>query len=521
MKKLTIRHVIMLFLLVTLSLLHFAPAGAQAVNLLSNPGFESPYVSAGGEPVRQVAQGWTPWHLPRTADMPTYQNTQPEYAPAAPDTSRIRSGSNAQLYFSFFATHQGGVFQRVTGITAGAELRFSVYAYIWSTTFDDRAKSEEDGDVIVQVGIDPTGGTDPTSGAIVWSTAIEQYDAYREYAVIARATGTAVTVFVRSIVGFPVQHSYIYLDDAVLAPTTQTPPAATNTPVPTNTVQPTVLPTNTFVPTNTSAPTTVVVVPTNTVPPSVTPEPSATPSDPTPTIQVALPTATEIAAVSPTQPAVGGPVTPITQTFPGTIIHTVRRGDNVASLAVLYNSTIEAILQANGLDSNALIYVGQGLVIPVRLPPPATSTPSPTPIVIIVTATPGGVPATGGADLDGSAVYIVQAGDTLSRIAARFNTTVAALAQLNGIVNPNRIQVGQRLVVTATGGPVAVPTSPAPVVVTPTSVPAPVVRTYVVFPGDNLFRISLRFNVSMQRLIQANGIINPNQIYAGQVLIIP
>lgn len=45
--------------------------------------------------------------------------------------------------------------------------------------------------------------------------------------------------------------------------------------------------------------------------------------------------------------------------------------------------------------------------------------------------------------------------------------------------------------------------------------------TYTVQPGDNMFRISLRFGISVQALAAANNISNPNIIYVGQVLIIP
>jgi hypothetical protein len=45
--------------------------------------------------------------------------------------------------------------------------------------------------------------------------------------------------------------------------------------------------------------------------------------------------------------------------------------------------------------------------------------------------------------------------------------------------------------------------------------------TYLVQPGDNLFRISLRFGRTMTQIANANGIVNYNLIYAGQVLIIP
>jgi uncharacterized protein YraI len=51
--------------------------------------------------------------------------------------------------------------------------------------------------------------------------------------------------------------------------------------------------------------------------------------------------------------------------------------------------------------------------------------------------------------------------------------------------------------------------------------PPPATRTHVVQPGENLFRIGLRYGVSMYDIAQANGITNLALIYAGQVLIIP
>ena len=45
--------------------------------------------------------------------------------------------------------------------------------------------------------------------------------------------------------------------------------------------------------------------------------------------------------------------------------------------------------------------------------------------------------------------------------------------------------------------------------------------TYVVLPGDNLFRIALRFNTTVQAIATANNIANPNLIFVGEVLTIP
>jgi LysM repeat protein len=45
--------------------------------------------------------------------------------------------------------------------------------------------------------------------------------------------------------------------------------------------------------------------------------------------------------------------------------------------------------------------------------------------------------------------------------------------------------------------------------------------SYVVLPGDNAFRIALAFGVTVEQLVQANGLANANVIFVGQTLVIP
>jgi len=116
--------------------------------------------------------------------------------------------------------------------------------------------------------------------------------------------------------------------------------------------------------------------------------------------------------------------------------------------------------------------------------------------------------------------YTVVRGDTLSAIAARFNTTVAALAQLNNILNPNLIYAGQ--VVRVPGTALPVPTQPAPAPTQPPTLPEPIrPATHVVQPGENLYRIALRYGLTVDQVARYNGIYNTNLIFAGQVLRLP
>ncbi len=461
-------------------------APALQANLLQNPGFEDPFVPFQGDTTRMVANGWSAWNVPQRTGDEGFRNLKPEYQPAsASNPARVLEGSNAQEYFSFFATHTGGLFQQVT-VPAGSSLEFSAFVYVWSSSGDDPNRSTDPGRVQVQVGIDPNGGTDGESDRIIWSLPLEFYDQYQQIRVSAQNVGSRVTVFVRTSFDLPQKNNNIYVDQAALVVTAA---PATSTP---------------------------------TVPPA----PSATPTVASPL--PGLPTPTQEVQGTEQPPSLATPTPALTDPdFPYFVRYTVVAGDTVSDLAIRYGSSIAAIIGANGLNANGLIFVGQELIIPVSQPVPPTPfpTPLPTQIGIIPTNTPAG-PAPTPAPAPTVApppseftTYIVQPGDALSRIATRFNTTVATLVQLNGIVNPNLILVGQALKVPSAGPG----TSPQPQPPAPPAPPAPPPqpRTHVVQRGENLFRISLRYGVTVDALARANNIANVNWVYVGQVLAIP
>lgn len=110
--------------------------------------------------------------------------------------------------------------------------------------------------------------------------------------------------------------------------------------------------------------------------------------------------------------------------------------------------------------------------------------------------------------------YTVKGGDTLSRIARQFNTTVNKLATLNDIHNVNRIYVGQRLLVRQPAEQQQQQTTPKRTETNTTTNS----NTYTVKSGDTLSGIAGKFNTTYTQLAQLNHISNPNVIHVGQVL---
>ncbi|CAN5607740.1 hypothetical protein BH23CHL7_BH23CHL7_12610 [soil metagenome] len=127
--------------------------------------------------------------------------------------------------------------------------------------------------------------------------------------------------------------------------------------------------------------------------------------------------------------------------------------------------------------------------------PSAASTPSPSPAPTpAITPSPTEV---------GEQSYTVQSGDTLAAIADRFGVTMQAIVALNNLENPDRILIGQVLIIPAPGATPGLG------------------DCYVVEPGDTLEEIAYELRLSTDELARANDIENPDDIRAGQCLIIP
>ena len=123
--------------------------------------------------------------------------------------------------------------------------------------------------------------------------------------------------------------------------------------------------------------------------------------------------------------------------------HVVRKGDTLAAIARKYESTVAEISQANHFGKTPILRVGQSLVIPMSGVAPSRVASS------IETSSDKPARSQTASLATRTTFYTVRAGDTLTKIAARFNTTVDKLKSWNHLTS-NRLTVGTKLVVSAT-----------------------------------------------------------------------
>ncbi|HEY70590.1 MAG TPA: LysM peptidoglycan-binding domain-containing protein [Anaerolineae bacterium] len=142
-------------------------------------------------------------------------------------------------------------------------------------------------------------------------------------------------------------------------------------------------------------------------------------------------------------------------------------------------------------------------ITPTPGPPTMTPTPSNTPLP---SETPTPLPPL---------VHVVQEGETLGMIAEAYEVDLLILMAFNGIDDANIIGVGTEILIPPEGTGMPTPT-PLP----STLIPGQEI-IYVVLPEDLLANIAARFNSTVEAIVAANDLDDPNNIFVGQRLIVP
>ncbi len=144
-------------------------------------------------------------------------------------------------------------------------------------------------------------------------------------------------------------------------------------------------------------------------------------------------------------------------------------------------------------------------------PTPTTAAPvaSTTTTTTVPVASTTAIPTTTEAADVGPLSVLVEVGDSLSKIAKRYDTTTEILAAINGICDVNQIYVGQKILLAAAGSETDDGVDPKPISV-----------TVIVEAGDSLSKIAKQYDTTVDDLMVANDITDPNLVLVGQELVV-
>lgn len=208
----------------------------------------------------------------------------------------------------------------------------------------------------------------------------------------------------------------------------------------------------------------------------------------------------------------------------------VRSGDNLGRIARRYHVRVSQLCRWNHVTGKTILRPGRILLVSRPQPIPAAETPPPA----VAAARTLPAPQMGGPvpqPADAPAVlqtHLVEIGDTPFSVSRRYDLTIDELARLNGLNMAHPIiKIGQTLIVKVPAAPQAAstPAAAAPAIPAPdSSAPAKVygaARVHVVEKGENLFRLSLRYSVTVDTLMSLNRITDVLGVRAGDTLLIP
>lgn len=284
-------------------------------NKLTNGGMEEGSFGAyrthrGGEHPIYLPAGWNIWMQSPTGEYLNRDDRTAVNAHPGPGPDP-KQGSRAINVDCGFVTCTTVLYQQVA-VDQNTNVQASAWAQVKACNIPSGGTtcgSAVESGAQTRIGIDPNGGTNPRDTDIVWSGWAQPHDQWQQMNVSATTTGTTVTLFLESTQGSTAHLNKTYWDDAVL----------------------------TGGGSGGSAPGSSTAVPT------VPPPPANVPF-----------------------------VAPQGAREDGSLVHVVRDGDTLDSIAVAYGVTRTELMDLNSILSPSLIRLGQEIIVrPANAAPPA------------------------------------------------------------------------------------------------------------------------------------------------------
>jgi len=187
--------------------------------------------------------------------------------------------------------------------------------------------------------------------------------------------------------------------------------------------------------------------------------------------------------------------------------HRIRSGESLGLIARRYRTTIAVLRQVNGIRGSR-IRAGRDLMVPVAAKSVGQYT---------LTADARRRTAQNRPRRGAKTTYVVRHGDSLWTIAQRYGVSTGQLARWNSMAQRDILRPGQKLAIWHKPGLHKVSTGPLADSPAVTGETRRRIR-YTVRPGESLWQISRRFNVSVASLRKWNGIKKGRYLQPGQTL---
>ena len=172
--------------------------------------------------------------------------------------------------------------------------------------------------------------------------------------------------------------------------------------------------------------------------------------------------------------------------------YVIQKDDSLWTISRAYGITIKSIMAANSLTENSVLQIGMKLNIPTQKNDP--------PQVLVAQKGESKAPT--------GFYHTIVSGDTLWNISRKYGVSVSTLMNVNKLKSADRLQINQKLWISSSEK-------------RPSQGNTDQYQIYRVQSGDSLWSIARRYRISMELLMNVNGLNQNSQLRVGQQIRIP